>query len=111
MTIEQAIAELYSIRDFWLLPRHGDNGRAFEVREAVDMAISALRAQLEAEKGESCDFCKRYNFANARVEVNKYGAYICLAGGDTQFPMHEQFNFCPVCGRALNRRPPEKEET
>ena len=56
---------------------------------------------IDPVKREPCDFCKRYNFANARVDVNKYGAYIYLAGGDTQFPIQEQFNFCPVCGRKL----------
>ena len=49
----------------------------------------------------SCEFCKRFDFSSAKIEVDKYNARILLALCDTQFDKTEQFNFCPKCGHKL----------
>jgi NADH pyrophosphatase NudC (nudix superfamily) len=49
----------------------------------------------------SCDFCKRFDFSSAKIEVDKYNARILLALCDTKFDKTEQFNFCPKCGHKL----------
>ena len=54
---------------------------------------------------DGCDFCKKFDFAGARAEVNKYGAHISIAICNTKFPDDERFKFCPVCGRRLPQPP------
>ena len=49
----------------------------------------------------SCEFCKRFDFSSAKIEVDKYNARILLALCDTKFDKTEQFNFCPKCGHKL----------
>ena len=73
MTIEEAIKELHEIR-----PRGGiiPQSRA----EAIDIAVVAMRAQQEREKG--CKFC---NTSNDREETN--------------------VSYCPHCGRKLSVPP------
>lgn len=53
-----------------------------------------------------CEFCRKFDFGSAKVEVDRYGARLCVAGGWGRFSDNEQFNFCPVCGEGL-RKPPE----
>jgi hypothetical protein len=48
-----------------------------------------------------CEFCEKYDFANAKIEIDKYGARIALVGGLTKFTKEEQFKYCPQCGRKL----------
>ena len=76
------------------------------------LAIEALEKEKESgvtvQELDSCDFCKKFDFAGARAEVNKYGAYISLAICNTKFPDDERFKFCPVCGRRLPQ-PPKAE--
>lgn len=48
-----------------------------------------------------CEFCKRFDFGNAKIEVDKYGARVCLALGSYRYPKHERFKFCPECGEQL----------
>lgn len=60
---------------------------------------SIVREQEQREQG--CEFCQRFDFTSARIEVNKYGAHICLATAGTVFATNERFNFCPMCGRKL----------
>lgn len=45
-----------------------------------------------------CEFCEKFDFGNASINVDKYGASIMLAGGSYRYPLHQQFNFCPNCG-------------
>jgi hypothetical protein len=54
---------------------------------------------------DGCDFCKNFDFAGARAEVNKYGAHISLAICNTKSPDEERFKFCPMCGRRLSQPP------
>lgn len=54
-----------------------------------------------AHNSEPCGFCARFDFGGVKVEIDKYGARIVTGTSVTQFPLHEQFNFCPVCGRFL----------
>ena len=48
-----------------------------------------------------CEFCKKFDFGDARTEVDKWGARIYLALGNTKFPIELQFNYCPECGEKL----------
>lgn len=52
-------------------------------------------------QNEGCEFCEKYDFARAKIEIDKYGVRIVLAGGLTRFTKKEQFNYCPMCGRKL----------
>ena len=54
---------------------------------------------------DGCDFCKKFDFAGARAEVDKYGAHISLAICNTKIPDEERFKFCPMCGRRLPQPP------
>ena len=54
---------------------------------------------------DGCDFCKKFDFAGARAEVNKYGAHISLVICNTKLHDEEQFKFCPMCGRRLPQPP------
>ena len=58
-----------------------------------------------------CEFCKKFDFSAAKVEVTKYGANILLALCNTKFDKEEQFNFCPVCGRDLRKEDGKKDNT
>lgn len=57
------------------------------------------------QESDGCDFCKKFDFAGARAEADKYGAHISLAICNTKFPDEEQFKFCPTCGRKLPQPP------
>ena len=48
-----------------------------------------------------CEFCVRYDFANSKIEIDKYGARIVLSLCNTKFPKEDQFQYCPKCGRKL----------
>ena len=50
-----------------------------------------------------CEFCEKFDFSTAKVEVTEYGANILLALCLTRFDKEEQFNFCPVCGRDMRK--------
>jgi Zn finger protein HypA/HybF involved in hydrogenase expression len=51
----------------------------------------------------SCEFCERFDFSTAKIEVDKYSARILLTLCNTKFSKEEQFNFCPVCGRDMRK--------
>ena len=51
----------------------------------------------------SCEFCERFDFSTAKIEVDKYNARILLSLCNTKFDQDEQFNFCPKCGRKLTK--------
>lgn len=50
-----------------------------------------------------CGFCGKFNFGDAKAEVYRHGANIVIASALTRFPVEEQFNFCPVCGRRVKK--------
>lgn len=50
-----------------------------------------------------CEFCERFDFSKAKIEINKYSANIALALCNTEFRKEEQFKYCPNCGRELNK--------
>lgn len=51
----------------------------------------------------SCEFCEKFDFSTAKIEVDKYSARILLALCNTKFDKEGQFDFCPKCGRKLNK--------
>lgn len=57
----------------------------------------------------ACDFCKRFDFSTAKIEVDKYNAKILLALCNTKFDIEEQFKYCPKCGESLNKEHQNKE--
>lgn len=50
-----------------------------------------------------CGFCARFEFDSAKAVIDPHGARIGLAIGSTRYPVDEQFNFCPVCGRFVKK--------
>lgn len=70
--------------------------------EAMKSGAAALR-KLYERTGDGCDFCWRFNFGNASAEVDKYGARIKSAVGSYTYPLNEQFNYCPVCGKYVHK--------
>lgn len=77
-------------------------GSAIENKKIADYLITH---DVTIQESDGCDFCKKFDFAGARAEVNKYGAYISLAICNTKFSDDERFKFCPMCGRRLPRPP------
>ena len=47
-----------------------------------------------------CPFCDRFDFTVSGWSADPYGARIVNAGGSSRIPRRQQFNYCPVCGRA-----------
>ena len=70
-----------------------------------DIADHLIANGVTVQELDGCDFCKKFDFAGARAEVNKYGAHISIAICNTKFPDDERFKFCPVCGRRLPQPP------
>ena len=50
-----------------------------------------------------CKFCESFDFSSAKCVIDKYGASISMAGGSYRFPVHEWFNYCPICGEKVNK--------
>lgn len=48
-----------------------------------------------------CEFCKRFDFSTVSAMTDKYGARIASGMGNSEFPVEQQFNFCPVCGEKI----------
>lgn len=48
-----------------------------------------------------CDFCNIADFGEFGFEITKRYAKISCALGSWRFPQHEQFLFCPKCGKPL----------
>ena len=66
-------------------------------------AALALIASIEAKhpvSPDGCEFCRVFDFSRASTEVNHGFAHILNALCNTQYPRHQQFNYCPVCGKA-----------
>ena len=73
-------------------------------REALSLALSALRPitrEQIAEVFPGCDFCNIADFGEFGFEITKCYAKISCALGSWRFPQHEQFLFCPKCGKPL----------
>ena len=51
----------------------------------------------------TCEFCDKFNFGSAKAQIDKYGARIVMAVCCNEYPIDEQFNYCPVCGRFLKQ--------
>lgn len=50
-----------------------------------------------------CEFCKKFDFSTARLNVRKDMAHIELALCNTRFTKEQQFKYCPACGANLNQ--------
>ena len=57
----------------------------------------------------ACEFCKRFDFSTAKIEVDKYSARILLALCNTKFDAEEQFKYCPNCGEILIKKYQDRE--
>ncbi len=107
MSIEETIK---SLKNDWFVSLFGqlcvDMDKKDKFLEAVGMAISALRAQQEAEKG--CKYCRdgeviAWDMCNDAVTIQTDGRIHIIGGGDWEC----EINYCPMCGRQL-RRPPKE---
>lgn len=80
-----------------------EHARAYPA--ASSRLIESIRCALDVVKKESdscgCEFCRKFNFSHSKAGVDKYGAYIKLAGGAHHYPENERFSYCPICGRKL----------
>lgn len=47
-----------------------------------------------------CEFCRAFDFTSASTDVSHGYAHIVNALGPTSYPRHQQFNYCPVCGKS-----------
>lgn len=68
--------------------------------EAIDNAPTIEAAPIN---NNPCGFCGKFNFGDAKAEVYRHGANIVIASALARFPVEEQFNFCPVCGRCVKK--------
>lgn len=67
--------------------------------------VDGIKAKLDLEDSfefgqQGCAFCRRFDFTGARAFVENGFAHVALAVGGTSFPRHQQFNYCPVCGKS-----------
>ena len=60
-----------------------------------------IKEEIMKTSNIGCEFCSKFDFSSATVEVTKYTAHIHLALCNTKFSKEEQFNFCPICGKSL----------
>lgn len=97
MTEKEAISLLEAHTQYYI---PADDIPAFTM--ALDALIDARDNKIIRKfSGTTCKFCKTFNFSGISTEITKYGAHVKLATGNTQYPIDEQFNYCPVCGRYL----------
>ena len=80
-----------------------------QCNEAKTMAITALRAQQEAEKG--CKYCRDgavigLDLCNDEITIDTDGKIHVMGGGDWEL----QINYCPMCGRQLRYPPKEAHD-
>lgn len=82
-----------------------DQKKAFGHDAIEILAEIEYAPTIEADPVNSkpCGFCGKFNFGDARAEVYQNGANIVLASVYARFPVEEQFNFCPVCGRFVKK--------
>ncbi|NCE63703.1 hypothetical protein D1159_03695 [Pseudoflavonifractor sp. 524-17] len=99
MTIEKAIKTLERKTT---IP--GDGFSFVQIEEALEMAISALRAQ-QSRTLESCEMCSTQW---TQADWADGGAHDFRIDGDTLYYFDAQFgwegvkiNYCPFCGRPL----------
>lgn len=86
---------------------YSDNKDIRDYNMLIDFIESTLRpvSQEQVEQIKKvwtgCDFCNRADFGEFGFEITKHYAKICSALGSWRFPKHEQFLFCPKCGKPL----------
>lgn len=75
-------------------------GRIRCTKCGYDLRTMSIDPDFEPEE-DVCEFCEKYDFANSKIEIDKYGARIVLSLCNTKFPKEDQFQYCPMCGRNL----------
>ena len=104
MMREEAIEELERLLSHWDDLENGKRSFRWYSKDAVGLALSALRpvSREQVEKvWPGCDFCNTADFGEFGFEITKHYAKICCALGSWRFPEKEQFLFCPKCGKPL----------
>ncbi len=106
MTNEEAI-EILENGAWWdmvliLLPR--DSTASAALHSAVDMGISALRAQqtpakLDRSRWEGCTHCENRCCCTCKYSIASEAEYPCKECGAEE--RYDPQNFCPNCGRPL----------
>lgn len=71
-----------------------------EIEDTIDELPTIEAAPIN---NNPCGFCGKFNFGDAKAEVYSHGANIVIASALARFPVEEQFNFCPVCGRSVKK--------
>lgn len=78
-----------------------DKNRVDEIDNCIAEIVNAPTIEAAPVNNNPCGFCGKFNFGDAKAEVYRHGANIVIASALTRFPVEEQFNFCPVCGRRV----------
>lgn len=101
--IETFMREL--MREFILLCHGNDFEKLtlLKIGDTVERLYEKYAPTVEAVTvpHNPCGFCGKFEFDSAKAVVGQQGARIVLACASTRYPIEEQFNFCPVCGRSL----------
>lgn len=66
--------------------------------DAIQYAADALKVGQDVI---GCEFCRTFDFSEAKTDVGKYGTHIFIAGGSYRYPPQDRFHYCPMCGRKL----------
>ncbi len=76
---------------------------AIEIQEYIDRINRQPTIEAVPINSNPCGFCGKFNFGDAKAEVYPNGANLVFASSWSRFPVDEQFNFCPVCGRPVKK--------
>nr|DAQ95521.1 MAG TPA: hydrogenase/urease nickel incorporation protein [Caudoviricetes sp.] len=78
-------------------------------RKEIDCETWARAIYLLHDVQKGCSFCKNFDWGEASATRTKGCSHIVTSDQSYHFPIEEQFNYCPVCGR-LNPRKLQGEE-
>lgn len=90
--------------------RHGTKSVCYGTKEMEECSCNGDERSCDyypekrnAVNDGACGFCAKFDFGSAKVQIDKYGARIAMASCYNEYPIDEQFNYCPVCGRFLKQ--------
>ena len=80
-----------------------DKNHVDEIDNCIAEIVNAPTIEATPINNNPCGFCGKFEFDSAMATVGRHGARIQLACASTRYPIDEQFNFCPVCGRFVKK--------
>lgn len=79
-------------------------------RKEIDSTAWARAIYLLHDVQKGCSFCKNFDWGEASAITKNRFSHVSNATGSYRFPLEEQFNYCPVCGRLNPRKLPGEEK-